>query len=131
METSNATSIKPPSHGTVRLLTGVAVVFIAICGGVLLGIASAHRAYFDAIVFVGGDHVKPTDPETQRLTAQASAEGKVLAAICAGQGILKEAGLWEGGRGGVYIERRDRIIVASGAIKARGFGEAIAIALEE
>ncbi len=40
METSNATSIKPPSHGTVRLLTGVAVVFIAICGGVLLGIAS-------------------------------------------------------------------------------------------
>ena len=52
METSNATSIKPPSHGTVRLLTGVAVVSIAICGGVLLGIASAHRAYFDAIVFV-------------------------------------------------------------------------------
>jgi putative intracellular protease/amidase len=94
-------------------------------------IGDVQAGDFDAIVFVGGDHVKPTDPETQRLAEQAAAKDKVLAAICAGQGILKEAGLWEGGRGGVYVERRDRIIVASGAIKAREFAESIAAAMAE
>jgi putative intracellular protease/amidase len=94
-------------------------------------LGDVHAGDFDAIVFVGGDHVKPTDPETQHLVEQAVAEGKLLAAICAGQGILKEAGLWEGGRGGVYLERRDRIIVASGSIKAREFAESIAVAMAE
>lgn len=94
-------------------------------------LGKVHAGDFDAIVFLGGDHVKPTDPETQCLAEQAAAEDKVLAATCAGQGILKEASLWEGGRGGVTVERRDRIIVASGAIKAPEFAESVAAAMPE
>lgn len=94
-------------------------------------IRDAHAGGFDAIVFLGGDRVKPTDSETQRLVQEAVAEGKVVAAICAAQGILKEAGLWEGGREGIYLERQGRIIAASGPLKAREFGEAIAAAMGE
>lgn len=94
-------------------------------------IGGVHAADFDAIVFVGGEGVEATALETQRLVQEAVAEGKVLAAICSAQGILKQAGLWEGRRGGVYLERRDRIIVASGPIKAREFAESIALAMAE
>jgi putative intracellular protease/amidase len=80
---------------------------------------------------LGGDRVKPTEPETQPLVEQAVAEGKVLTAICAGQGILKEAGLWEGGREGVHVLRRDRIVVASGPLKAREFAESVPFAMVE
>jgi hypothetical protein len=56
----------------------------------------------------------------------------VVAAICAAQGILKRAGLLEGERAGsVYVERDGRIITASGPIKAREFGEEIAVVMGE
>jgi hypothetical protein len=42
----------PTSSATHRRLILAAWLLIAICGGSVLGIASAHRAYFDSIVFI-------------------------------------------------------------------------------
>jgi putative intracellular protease/amidase len=63
---------------------------------------------------------------------QALDEETVVAAICAAQGILTRAGVREGkGATAPYVERNGRIITASGPIKAREFGTAIAEALGE
>jgi putative intracellular protease/amidase len=87
---------------------------------------------YDAIVFVGGEGVKATAPETQRIVKEAVAEGKVVAAICAAQGILRAAGLVETvGADAPYVSRSGLIVTASGPIKSREFGETIAAALSE
>jgi protease I len=97
---------------------------------VLLGDVNAGD--YDAIVFIGGSGVQTGDPDTQRIVQEAVAESKVVAAICAAQGILTRAGLLENERpGGVYVVRDGDIIAASGPIKAREFGETIAAALGE
>jgi glyoxylase-like metal-dependent hydrolase (beta-lactamase superfamily II) len=78
-------------------------------------LADLHAGDHDAIVFVGGQGVKPTAPETQRVAQEAVAAGKAVAAICAAQGILTQAGLPEGKRpDGAYVERGGRITTASG-----------------
>jgi protease I len=95
-------------------------------------LADLQAGDYDAIVFVGGQGVNPTAPETQRVVREAVDGGKVLAAICAAQGILTRAGLREGApASGAYVERDGRIITASGPSQAREFGEAIAAALGE
>jgi protease I len=95
-------------------------------------LADLHASDYDAIVFVGGNGVKPTAPETQRIAREAVDGGKVLATICAAQGILTHAGLWDGTPADrAYVERDGRIIAASGPSEARTFGEAIAAALAE
>jgi putative intracellular protease/amidase len=95
-------------------------------------LGDAHASEYDAIIFVGGGGVQPTAPETQRIVQEAVAADKVVAAICAAQGILKRAGLLEDERAdAVYVERDGRIITASGPIKAREFGEEIAAAMGE
>lgn len=54
MNLPHTTSSQPPSRWRTQLLECAAVIPIAVCGGALLGIASAHRAYFDDIVFIIG-----------------------------------------------------------------------------
>ena len=91
-----------------------------------------HAGGYDAIVFVGGSGIRTGDPEVQRIVQEALAGDTVVAAICAAQGILTRAGVREGkGTSGPYVERSGRIITASGPIKSREFGEAIAAALGE
>jgi len=87
---------------------------------------------YDAIVFIGGEGVKPTEAEVQRLVQEAVAEGRILAAICASQGILRYAGLIENGvEDPGAVERDGLIITASGPMAAREFGETIAAVLNE
>ena len=52
MDTPDTTRSTPPSPWCVRLHVLVVVISIAVCGGALLGITSAYRAYFDRIVFL-------------------------------------------------------------------------------
>jgi hypothetical protein len=97
-------------------------------------LGDVHGGDYDALVFVGGQGVKPTAPETQRLVQEAVAADRVVAAICAARAILTIAGLrvQEGGRAEkVYVERSGRIVEASGPGESRGFGAAIAAALGE
>jgi protease I len=95
-------------------------------------LGDAHARDYDAIVFVGGSGVITDDPEVQRIVQEALAEDRVVAAICAAQGILTRAGVVEPREGsGPYLERDGRIITASGPIKSREFGAAIAAALGE
>jgi putative intracellular protease/amidase len=97
---------------------------------VLLG--DVHTGDYDAIVFVGGQGVKPGDPQAQRIAQEAVAEGKVVAAICAAQAILTRAGVTEGQElPAASVERDGLIIRATGPIKSREFGEMIAAALGE
>jgi protease I len=97
-----------------------------------LVLADAHASDYDAIVFVGGEGVKATAPETQHIVKEAVAEGKVVAAICAAQGILRSAGLLETKVADApYVSRSGLIVTASGPIKSREFGETIAAALGE
>jgi putative intracellular protease/amidase len=87
---------------------------------------------YDAFVFVGGDGVRPTDAEVQRIVQEAVVKDKVLAAICASQAILSYAGLVE--TGGVptgTVERDGLIITAAGSSSSREFGETIAAAMGE
>jgi len=86
----------------------------------------------DAIVFIGGEGVRPTEAEVQRLVQEAVAEGRILAAICASQGILSYAGLVEtGGVATGTVERDGLIITAAGSASSREFGETIAAAMGE
>lgn len=95
-------------------------------------LVDAHAGDYDAIVFVGGSGVKTGDPEVQRIVREALAEDRVVAAICAAQGILTRAGVVEAnGADGPYVERNGKIITASGPIKSREFGESIAAVLGE
>ena len=92
----------------------------------------AYAGDCDAVIFVGGTGVKVTAPETQRIVGEAVAEGKVIAAICAAQGILRSAGVVQNkGAPAPYVNRNGLIITASGPIKSREFGETIAAALGE
>ena len=87
---------------------------------------------YDAFVFVGGDGVRPTEAEVQRIVREARAQEKVLAAICASQGILSYAGLVEtGGVPSGTVVRDGLIITASGSASSREFGVTIATALGE
>ena len=97
---------------------------------VLLG--DVRTSDYDAIVFVGGQGVKPGDPEAQRIAQEAVAEGKVVAAICAARAILTRAGVIEGQELPIASAQRDGLIIrATGPIKSREFGEMIAAALGE
>lgn len=87
---------------------------------------------YDATVFVGGEGVRPTEAEAQRVAREAIAEGKVLAAICASQGILIEAGAVESGWVAAgTVERDGFIIMGADPLASREFGESIAAALGE
>lgn len=87
---------------------------------------------YDAIVLVGGEGVRPTEAEVQRVVREAIAEGKVVAAICASQGILVEAGVVESGWVAAgSVERDGLIIMAAGPLESREFGETIAAVLGE
>ncbi|MEA3460161.1 MAG: DJ-1/PfpI family protein, partial [Chloroflexota bacterium] len=110
---------------------------------------------YDAIVFIGGTGSAEywDDPEAHRIAQEAVAQGKVLAAICAGPVTLARAGVLEGKRATVAnltwkqgieelqaagatvtdadVERDGLIITASGPPASTEFGEEIARALEE
>lgn len=87
---------------------------------------------YDAIVMVGGDGVRPTEAEIQRIVREAIAGDKVVAAICGSQAILAHAGVVDaGGVATGTVERDGLIVTASGSSAAREFGTAIATLLAE
>lgn len=104
---------------------------------------------YDAIIFLGGRLYRSNDPEAQRITHEALAEGHVVAAICFAPITLARAGVIRGKRvtagylnprfleeaGGIFtnapVERDGLIITANGPDAARAFGEEIAAALAE
>ena len=97
-----------------------------------LQLGDVRAGDYDAIVFVGGEGVRPTEAEAQRVAREAIAEGKVVAAICASQGILVEAGVVESGWVAAgTVERNGLIIMGADPLASREFGKTIAAALGE
>ena len=87
---------------------------------------------YDAVVIVGGDGIRPTEAEIQRIVREAIAGEKVIAAICGSQAILAYAGVVEaGGVAPGTVERDGLIITGSGSAAAREFGITIASLLAE
>jgi protease I len=97
-----------------------------------LQLGDVRTGDYDAIVLVGGDGVRPTESEIQRIVREAIAEGKVVAAICGSQAILAYAGVVEaGGVARGTVERDGLIVTASGSAAAREFGTTVASLLAE
>ncbi len=106
---------------------------------------------YDAVILVGGSGASRywDDPAAHRLTRQAHAAGKVVAAICIAPVTLANAGLLAGRRAtcwpeelhrltaagahctGNPVEVDGRIVTASGPKAAHAFGEAVARALSQ
>ncbi len=100
---------------------------------------------YDGVVFVGGpgSHVYFKNPLAQHLAQEAYGLGKITAAICAGPGVLAEAGLLSGKKATSYpsvvellrekgaihtavpVERDGLLITANGPQAARAFGEVL------
>jgi protease I len=114
-----------------------------------LRLADARGSDYDAIVFAGGTGVDVDDPEAHRITQEAVAEAKVVAAICIAPVLLAKAGVVEGKRVTAAtqwsaLEKAGAIVVTSGNVVrdgllvtanspggAREFGETIVAALGE
>ena len=97
-----------------------------------LQLGDVRTGDYDAIVLVGGEGVRPTESEIQRIVREAIAEGKVVAAICGSQAILAYAGVVEaGGVATGTVERDGLIVTASGSAAAHEFGTTIAYLLEQ
>jgi putative intracellular protease/amidase len=95
-------------------------------------LAEVQAGDFDAIVFVGGYGVLASAPETERVVAEAVAEDRVVAGICAARAILRNAGLWQGeAADGVYIGTESRVVAARGPLNSQAFGEAIAVVMAQ
>ena len=117
-----------------------------------LALSSVNVADYDAIVIIGGNGIKKmwNNPEAHRIVQQAAAQDKVVAAICAGPGILAHAGIMQGrkatghsGSGarsalkdngadytGKKVEVDGKFITANGPKAASSFGKTIVAAFE-
>ena len=114
-----------------------------------LALSSVVVADYDAVVIIGGNGIKKmwNDPQAHRIVREAVEQDKVVAAICAGPGILAYAGVMQGKRGTSYsggargalkehgceytgkkIEVDGKIITANGPKAASSFGKAIVAA---
>jgi putative intracellular protease/amidase len=101
---------------------------------------------YDVVILPGGE-VDTDDPEAHRVIREATAAGRLVAAICRGPLSLAKAGVLEGKRataaypytlpelGAIYtgntVERDGLIVTAKGPGDARRFAQAIAAALGE
>lgn len=117
-----------------------------------LALSSVDVAEYDAIVIIGGGGIKQQwhDPNAQRIVREAAEQGKVVAAICAGPGIMAHAGIMRGRRGtghpgsgargalkengceytGAKVEVDGKLITANGPQAASRFGKAIVAAFD-
>ncbi|MFA6436458.1 MAG: DJ-1/PfpI family protein [Candidatus Gracilibacteria bacterium] len=106
---------------------------------------------FDAIVFVGGPgaFVYFEDEVALNLARAFEKEGKFVTAICAGPGILANAGVLKGKRAtcwsgegdhlkekgatytGALVEQDGKTITADGPLSAEAFGQTIVAAMKE
>jgi protease I len=106
---------------------------------------------WDAIILVGGggSSVYWDDPLVHSMLSEAVRQNKIVGAICIAPVTLANAGILAGKKATVYnsetqklvdkgaeytdkeVQRDGNIITASGPTAAKGFGEAIAIALTE
>lgn len=113
---------------------------------------NVNPAEYDAIVIIGGNGIKKVwkNENAHRIVKEAAAQGKIIAAICAGPGILAYAEVLNGKKatahpksGARKIMKRhgcdyqsDRIVIDSNIITANGpkaaakYGEAIVEALD-
>lgn len=107
---------------------------------------------YDAIVIIGGNGIKKLwkNEDAHRIVREAVTEGKVLAAICAGPGILAYADVINGKKAtahpksgaksimkdkvceytGAKVEVDGKLITANGPKAATAYGEAIVEALK-
>ncbi|WP_264981426.1 DJ-1/PfpI family protein [Pseudodesulfovibrio portus] len=116
-----------------------------------MALSSVNAADYDAIVIIGGNGIMKMwkNPEAHRIVQEAVAQDKVVAAICAGPGILAHAGVMQGKRATAYsgspssalkehgatytgkkVEVDGRFITGNGPKAASGFGKAIVAAFE-
>lgn len=72
-------------------------------------------AEYDAIVIIGGNGIKKVwkNDEAHRIVKQAAAEGQVVAAICAGPGILAYADVLDGKKGTAHPKSGARRVMKS------------------
>ncbi len=114
-------------------------------------LSDVNPADYDAIVIIGGNGIKKVwkDEQAHRIVKQAAADRKIVAAICAGPGILGYAGVLDGKKAtahpksGAKNVMKDNgcdyqsqsvvvdgnIITANGPKAASKYGEAIVEAL--
>jgi protease I len=113
-------------------------------------IANETADPYDAVIFVGGagSTVFYDNLEAHRIAKEASAKGKVLAAICLAPGTLAKAGLLQGKRvtafssasgllkqgganyTGKMVEVDGKLITGTGPEAARAFASAVTDALK-
>ncbi len=114
-------------------------------------LSDAIVADYDAIVVIGGNGIKKVwkNEDANRIVKEAATQGKVVAAICAGPGLLAHAGVLNGKKatahpksGAKSVMKRNgctyenekvvvdgKIITANGPRAASAYGEAIVSAL--
>ena len=116
-----------------------------------LDLSSVKVDDFDAIVIIGGNGIMKMwqNPQAHRIVQEAAAGDKVVAAICAGPGILAHAGVMKGKRATAYsgkassalkdhgaeytgkkVEVDGKFITGNGPNAASNFGRAIVAAFE-
>ena len=114
-----------------------------------LSLAEVRVEDYDAVVIIGGGGVKGSlwkNAEAHRVVQEAAAQDKVVAAICAGPGVLGYAGVLQGRKatcypqsssaikdnGGEYtgnkVEVDGKLITGNGPKAATDFGKAIVAA---
>lgn len=116
-----------------------------------LELKDVNPAEYDAIVIIGGNGIKKVwkNEQAHRIVQQAAADGRIVAAICAGPGILAYADVLNGKKatahprsGARKIMKRHgcdyqsdqvvidgKVITANGPKAATKYGEAIVAAL--
>lgn len=113
-------------------------------------LGAVKTADYDAIVIIGGNGIKKMwrNSEAHRIAREATDQGKVVAAICAGPAILAYAGVMKGKKGtahsrsgarsvlknngcdytGSRVEVDGKLITANGPKASSQFGKAIVAA---
>lgn len=102
---------------------GIGVVTASVASGPCVGrfgarataevaVADVSGADYDAVVFVGGGGAAVffDDPDAHRIAREASAAGRVVAAICIAPSTLARAGLLEGVRATAFPSQREDLI---------------------
>ena len=116
-----------------------------------LDLSSVKVADYDAIVIIGGNGIMKMwqNKQAHRIVQEAAAQDKVVAAICAGPGILAHAGVMKGKRATAYrggassalkdhgatytgkkVEVDGKFITGNGPKAASSFGRAIVAAFD-
>ncbi|MCJ2165725.1 MULTISPECIES: DJ-1/PfpI family protein [unclassified Pseudodesulfovibrio] len=115
-----------------------------------LVLSEVQTGDYDAIVIIGGNGIKRLwmNEDAHRIVREAAEQDKVVAAICAGPGVLAYSGVMQGKKGtahpksgapgalkengceytGNRVEVDNKFITANGPQAAKSFGQAIVAA---